>query len=33
LIDVAIAYAKEKGGNIETQADVALDRLVRLFPV
>jgi len=31
LIDVAIAYAKEKGGDLETQADLALDRLLVEF--
>lgn len=28
LIDTAISYAKEKGGNIDTQAENAADRLV-----
>ena len=28
LIDTAISYAKEKGGNINAQADNAADRLV-----
>jgi len=31
LIDVAIAYAKEKGGDIDTQANTALDRLLVEF--
>jgi transaldolase len=29
LIDVAVKYAKEKGGSIDAQADAATDRLVR----
>jgi len=31
LIDVAIKYAKEKGGDIDTQANAALDRLLVEF--
>lgn len=31
LIDVALKYAKEKGGDIETQANAALDRLLVEF--
>lgn len=28
LIDTAVAYAKEKGGNLDTQVENATDRLV-----
>jgi transaldolase len=31
LIDAAVKYAKEKGGNLETQANNAVDRLVSKF--
>jgi hypothetical protein len=29
LIDVAIAYGKQKGGTVHQQVDAAVDRLVR----
>jgi len=32
LIDTAISYAKEKGGNINTQVENATDRLVSRSP-
>lgn len=28
MIDAAVTYAKEKGGDIETQSELAMDRLV-----
>jgi transaldolase len=31
LIDDAVAYAKNKGGDIDTQVDAALDRLLVAF--
>jgi transaldolase len=30
LINVAIKYGKDKGGDLDAQANAALDRLVRL---
>jgi transaldolase len=30
LINAAIAYGKQKGGNLDAQANAAMDRLVRL---
>jgi len=29
LINAAVTYAKQKGGDLDTQANAALDRLVR----
>lgn len=32
LIDVAIAYGRQKGGTIQEQVDFATDRLVKSIP-